>query len=464
MNARILGTATAALLLTIASVSRAQVRPVPGAVAGGVPTGTATAEPLKLSLVDAVRRGLDRNLGTILEQQRTRSAAANRREALSALLPHLAANVRQSAQVINTAAFGFSGFGDLPNIIGPFTVFDARVALSTPLVDPAALAEWRAARSTEQAAQADYREMREMVVLAVGNLYLQAVADAARLDSARAQMATADALVKLTTDQNAAGVVARIDVLRQQVQLEAARSREIAADNQLAKRKLDLSRAIGLPPGQAIELTDNTGFTPAPPMSLDAALEVATAHRDDVKAARSRVDAARATRRAAVAGNLPSLRLDADVGALGLTPHSAERTYTVAATLHVPIFEGGRTQARTLEADAELRQREAELADVSSGVRYDVAAALLDLNAAESAVGVATSGESLAREELTQAEDRFRAGIATSIELVQAQEAVARASEQYIASVYAHNVAKAQFARALGEGESRFLALVGGQP
>lgn len=452
-----LAIAIAALLPALAAAQSVETR-------GSVPALTAPGGVLRLSLRDAVARGLEYNLTAIIEDQQRRIATGGRLQALSALLPHVSANVRESAQVINTAAFGFSGFGDLPNIIGPFTVFDARVGLSTALFDPAAIAEWQAQRALAGAAESDYRAVRETVVLAVGNVYLQALADAARVASTASQVATAEVLVRLATDQNAAGVIARIDVLRQQVQLEAARSQAIAATNQLAKRKLQLARAIGLPATQVLELTDAARFTPAPAITLDAAVEEAESHRDDIKAAQARVEAARATKRAAMATGLPSLKFDGDVGLLGLTPRSAERTYTLAASLHVPIFEGGRRRAQTMQADAEVRQREAQLADLDAGVRFDVSTALLDVNAAAAAVDVAKSGEGLAQEELTQAQDRFRAGVASTIELSQAQDAVARASEQYIASIYAHNLAKAQLARALGEGEARFVQLVGGQP
>ena len=434
------------------------------AVMRAVPSSPASAGVLRLSLGDAVKRGLEYNLSAVIEDQQRRVATGGRLQALSALLPHVSANVRESAQVINTAAFGFSGFGDLPNIIGPFTVFDARVSMSAALFDPAAIAQWQSKRALANAAEADYRTVRETVVLAIGNVYLEAVSDAARVASTTAQVETAEAFVRLATDQNAAGVIARVDVLRQQVQLESARAQAIAAANQLAKRKLQLARAIGVPATQSLELTETVAFTPAPAISVEAAVAEAESHREDLKAAQARVDAARAAKRAAMAAGLPSLKFDGDVGALGLTASSAARTYTLAASLHVPIFEGGRRRAQTIQADAEVRQREAELADLEGGLRFDISTALLDVNAAAAAVDVARSGESLAREELTQAQDRFRAGVASTIELSQAQDAVARASEQYIASVYSHNIAKAQFARAMGEGEARFMQFVGGQP
>jgi outer membrane protein TolC len=427
-----------------------------------VPSGTATAEVLHLSLADAVKRGLQYNLAIILEEQQARVASAGRLQAMSALLPHVSFNVRDSVQIFNTAAFGFGGFAGLPNLIGPFPVFDARLYASMPIFDVSGIAGLHAAQQTADAAHADARQVREIVVLAIGNLYLETIADQARTASTGAQVTTAEALVRLSSDQNAAGVAAKIDVLRQQVELEAARTQAIQAENQLAKRKLELARAIGLPAGQAFDLTDNAPFTPAPPMTVEAALTVALTQRQDLKAARSRVEAAASTAKAASSSRLPSLHLDGDIGALGPAPSTSERTYTVAASVKVPIFDAGQTNARTLEADAMRKQREAELADLEAGVRYELTAALLDVKAAEAGVGSATSARALAAETLSQAEDRFRAGVASTVELVQAQEAVARASEQYISSVYAHNIAKAQLARAMGEGESRLLSFIGG--
>jgi outer membrane protein TolC len=419
-------------------------------------TQAPSAEPVRLSLVDAVSRGLEFNVSVIVQEQARNTVSSQRLEALSALLPHVSANVRQSNQILSTAAFGFQGFAGLPTVIGPFSNFDARVVFSAPVFDESARASLAAARSNVKAADAGYQTVRDTVALAVANLYLEALADAARVRTSDAQVATAESLVRLATDQNASGLVAHIDVVRQQVQLEAARAAVIRAQNDLDKRTLQLAHAIGLAPGQAIEFTDAASFVPAPPISIEAAVADARLHRTDLQQARARVDAAKADRRAASSSALPSVRVDGDVGAIGLSAASADRTYAIAALVHVPIYEGGRTQARTAIADAQLKQREAELADLDVVVQFDVRAALLDVRAAEAAVDVARSGEALAREELSQAEDRFRAGVATTVEVVRAQDAVARASEALIASVYAHFTAKAELAHALGDVEHRY--------
>ena len=428
----------------------------------GVPQGTLSPTPLALTLKDAVDRGLQQNLAAILEEQRLKGAESTRLEALSALLPHVGAHVRQSDQKISTASFGFQ-FPGVPRVIGPFDVFDARLTLSTALFDARAIGGARAGKALVTAGQASLRDVRETIVLAVGTLYLQAQADAARVESAKAEIATAEALVGLANDQKTAGIVAGIDVLRQQVQLQSARARLITAENTYEKRKLSLARAIGLPAGQTFTLASRTAFHAAPPLTLDQAIAEAGAAREDVKAAQARVDAARYTRQAEAAARWPSLHLDADFGTIGREMSALDKTFSIAALVRVPVFEGGETRARVQRAQAELRIREAELADLTGGVRYDVSAALLDVRAADAGVEVADSARTLSRQELDQAQDRFKAGVASTLELVQAQESVATATEQYIDSLYAHAVAKGTLTRALGQVESRFVALVGGE-
>ena len=457
-----------AVLVTMIRPAAAQVvftPPVPASLPPqmrGVPTSPASPAPITLTLADAVQRGLAHNLAIILEEQRTRTTASERLTALSEVLPHLSGYVRESREVLSTAAFGFTGFAGFPTLLGPFNVFDARLSVSTPILDARAFSGLRAGNALERAGAADAREVRETVVLAVGGLYLQAQAESARVDSVRHQVATADALVKLAQDQRAAGIVAGIDVVRQQVELESARARLISAENALAKRLLSLARAIGLPADQAITLASDPAFTPAPLITADEAVDHALADRDDLQAARARVEAARAVKDGELAGHLPSVHLDADVGVLGNHFDDTDKTYTVAATVRVPIFDGNNTRARVQRADAALKEREAELADLTAGIRYEIQSALLDVNAADAGVRVAESARALATQALEQAQDRFRAGVVTTIELVQAQDALGAATERYIASVYAHNIAKATLARAMGQAEARFLELVGG--
>jgi len=456
--------------LVVSAALFAVASPAPAAAQGqstpiqlrAVPSGPPTAAPLNLTLADAIHRGLEQNLAVIIQEQQLKGTESARLDALSQLLPHVSGSVRRSDQTLSTAAFGFTLPG-LPTVIGPFGLFDSRIGVSTPLFDARAIGGLRAGNALVRASQADVRDVRETIVLAVGTLYLQVRADAARVESAQAQVATAEVLVRLADDQRAAGIVAGVDVVRQQVQLQSARARLIVAENAFEKRKLSLARAIGLPAAQVFTVSDVITFTAAPPMTTEQAVAEAEEHRADLKAAAARVEAARFGKRAEAAGYLPSLYLDADVGAIGNHTSDLEKTHTVAATLHVPIFEGGERRARVQRADVELREREAELADLKGGIRFDVSAALLDLKAADAGVQVSDSARSLSKQELDQAQDRFRAGVASTLELVQAQESVASASDQYIASVYAHAVAKGTLARAIGEVEQTFVSLVGGK-
>ena len=332
-----------------------------------------------------------------------------------------------------------------------------------PCVDLSALNQLRADRASAQAALYDARQARELVVVAVARLYLEALADGARAESARAQARTAEAFLQLAEDQKAAGVVAGIDVLRQEVQRDAARQRVIAAENAVETRKLELSRAIGLPVGQAITLTDPMPSTATPTLTIEEAMQQAYASRDDLKAADARTEAARAAKQAASTSSLPSVHLDADYGALGPTASDTRWTYGVAASVHVPIFDGGRDKARVLAADAELRQREAEAADLRAGVQYEITSALLTLKATAAAVDVGRSGEALAQQTLEQAQDRFRAGVTNTLELAQAQDALGAASDRLVESLYLHNLAKAALAHALGLLNTQYAQFVGGR-
>jgi outer membrane protein TolC len=452
-----------ALVGLLATGPLAAQSPAPDLLLRGVPTGVSSGTPLSLTLADAVTRGLEHNLGTLTQAQHVRTAEGDRWRALSDLLPHVSVNLRQSEQVVNIAAFGFTGFPGIPDLIGPFGLFDARVAVSAPLIDAGAVSSLREERARLLAEQYGYKNTRQWVVLVVANLYFEAVADASRARAAASLVSTAEALAGLAEDQRASGLIAGVELLRQQVQLAAARQRLIASQNAAEKDKLKLARAIGLPAEQTFDLADAIPYAPAPSLTIAQATEQAYATRDDLRGAKARVDAARAARQAAVDGALPTVRVDADYGALGPTISTTKRTFAVAASVHVPLFQGGSTRGKVEQADAELRQREAELADLKAGVQYEVAAAMLDLNAAGAAVDVARSAEALARQQLEQTQDRFRAGVANTIELVQGQDAVATASDNYISSLYAHNLAKASLARALGVVEARFSEFVGGQ-
>jgi outer membrane protein TolC len=455
----------AACLVSVACVIDAagQSLAVPPPFQGSVPSGDVTAEPLSLSFSDAVTRGLEHNLGVLAQEQGVRRAHGDRWEALSDLLPRVDGSVTETRQVINLAAFGFTGVQGLPSVVGPFNVFDARVSLSQPVFDLHALHGLHAQSHAVAAARHQLQDARELVVLAVTNLYLEAVTGASRLEAARAQLQTAEALYRQATDLKAGGLVAGIDVVRAQVEQSTERQRVIAAENDLAKQKLQLARAIGLPLAQTFTLADRISEAAAVPTSVEEALTRARTSRPDLRAAQQRVEAAESTRRAEAAAAYPAVHVDANYGSLGLTPDTARPTFLVSGAVTLSLFDGER-RAKVLRADAELQQRRDELADLTGRVEYDVRAGVLDVHSAGEQLEVARSGMALAAQELTQARDRFGAGVADTIEVVRAQEAVAAANERYFESLYRHGLAKVTLARAMGLDVDGMKAMFGGTP
>jgi outer membrane protein TolC len=453
------------VFLLVASVAGAQPRmtaPVTGPLLGGVPRGDVSAQPIALSIIDAINRALENNLARLNADEQLQRAQGARWLALADLLPNASGRIGETRQKVNLEAFGFPLPSGFPGVVGPFNVFDARVRLSQPVFDLHAINNARAERYNTAAAAYNVKTARDLVVLVSANAYLQALAAASRSASAVAQTESADAIFRQTTTMKENGLVAGIDVVRAEVQLASARQRTTAARNEFEKAKLQLARIIGLPIGQEFTLVDELPYVPVPDMTLEQALEQAYRTRPDYLAALERVKAAEATRSAATSEFLPSVTIAADYGAIGLTPGSAKATYTIIGAVNVPIFNGGRTHGRVIEADADLRTRRAEADDLKGGIYYDVKNAFLDLQATGEQLQVATRARDLAALQLTQARDRFAAGVAAQLEIVQAQEAVAEASEQYISALYGYNVAKALLARGLGVAEVAARQYLGG--
>jgi outer membrane protein TolC len=406
-----------------------------------------------LSIVEAIGRALEYNLGVLTSQDALGRARGARWRALSGLLPNVNGRLSETRQQVNLAAFGFPLPAGIPSLVGPFNVFDARVFLSQAIVDLHALNDLRAENHNIAAAEYSYQSARDLVVLVAANAYLQALAAGSRGEAVRAQVQTAQALYTQAGDLRQGGLVAGIDVLRAEFELNAERQRSTAAQNDFEKAKLQLAHIIGLPLGQAFTLVDELPNVPVPEMTIEEALERAYKARPDYQAALARVRAAEAARAAIAGERLPSVRVTADYGDIGLSPGDSHGTFSIVGALNVPIFQGGRTRGRLLEADAELRSRKAEAESLRAAIYYDVRTAFLDLQASSEQFQVATRGRDLAATTLTQSRDRFAAGVASNIEVIQAQEAVAVANEQYINALYLYNVAKALLARGLGVAE-----------
>lgn len=429
---------------------------------GSVPTGKASGTVMPLSILEALDRAMKYNLGLIESDQASRTARAERLRALSALLPNVNAKVDVNIQQTNLKALGIN-FPGAPTIVGPFGFGDARAYLSQTVFDWSALKNLQSSVETLKASELTYKSSRDLVVLATGNAYLVVIADQALADSVRTQVKTADALYQKTADQRKAGTVAAIDELRAKVELQTQQQRLIVQENQLAKDKLNLARIIGLPTGQEFTLTDKVPFQPLEGMNLEHELERAHTYRPDYQAAKADFRSAELSRKAAVAERYPTLSVKGDYGDIGPNFAQSHGTFTFAATVNVPIYTGGRIKADILRADAKTKQKQAEFENLRGKIDYDVRTAFLDLKAAADQVTVAQSNIDLANQTLTQAQDRFAAGVTDNLEVVQAQETVAAADQAYISSLYAHNLAKVSLARAVGVAEQAVRQFLGGK-
>lgn len=442
--------------LSAGSASTVGVGSAQSPLFGGIPTGESTRGVLPLSLSETIKRGLRYNLGAFLSEQSIQATRGARLLALSQLLPKIAVGVSELQEQVNLAAFGFEPTPGMKTIVGPFNVFDGRASVTQPVLDLVARNKYRASVENVKAAQFDHVNTRDMVVFVCANLYLQAIASSSRINATRAQVHTAQVLYNLALDQKAAGVSPGIEVLRAQVELQAQQQRLIVAEDQFAKDKLALARAIGLPLGQEFNLTDGMSYSPLPTMSLEETVQRAYKERPDFQSAQSRVQSAESERKAARARRLPTIDFSADYGDIGQRPWESHGTFTVATVLRIPLYLGGSVRGRVLEADAALQQHKAEFEDLRGRIYYDVRNAFLDLQAAADRVQVAQSAVKLADEQMLQSQDRFRAGVTNNVEVVQAQQSQATANENYISSLQAHIAAKLALARAIGISDTAY--------
>ena len=441
----------AALALCLGA-SFAQEARIQDVFLGGVPREEKAAGILRLSLADAIKNGLRYNLGALVSDQSVQAARGARLAALSRLRPQVSAQA------------GMDYFALKQRDQDPTNAVSAGVGVTQSILDFSLRHQDRAAAENLKAAEFSNENARDMTAYAVSALYLQAVADKSRIDAVRAQVRTARSLYELAVDQKAAGVVSGIEVLRAQVVLQSEQQRLIVAEDQFAKNKLTLARAIGLPLGQEFELTDGMSFVPIPVLSLDESVERAMRERPDYRSAEARVMAAELTRKAAEAGNLPSLSVGANYQLRNKVQWEGHGSQAgIGASLKIPIFTGGGVRSRVIEAEASLNRFKAEFEDLKAGIHYDIRKAFLDLKAAGERVDVAESAVLLAGEQVAQSESRFRAGVTNNVEVVQAQEALATANENRISGLHAHSMAKLALARALGVSDGEYESFLKGK-
>jgi len=459
--------ASALLSLTVAVAAQAQTaRPVVSQTSGSVPAGAATNEVRHLTLHDAVDMGLRYNLGAIESTENVRVARGQRLHALSSLLPQVSVGASYNRARVSAASIGLSSVPGflIPAAIGPFGYSTIFASASQVVLNVESIRRLRAAQDAEQASSLSRNDMLDLVTLTVGNAYLQVIDAGSRIDATEAQVRNAQALYNQASDALEAGTSPRIDVTRTAVQLHTEQFNLTVARNTLAIARLNLARAIGLPLGQAFDLADRLPYADLDPLSVDDALRTAFESRADFRAAQEATESAQHTVDAARAQRFPTLSVSGDYGRQGVTLGNTERIFSLLAGANVPIFTGRRIESEQTQAEAALQQRQAEREDLRGQIDYDVRTALLNLQAAKEQVTVARENVALANENLARSQERFAAGVTDSVEVVQAQQALSDANDQFISGAYSHNLAKLQFARAIGVAHTSYGHYLAGQP
>ena len=440
---------------------------IQGAYSGSELDPNPPAGSVTLTLADAVRRGLEFNLGKIGADAASRQAEAQRLSARSSLLPTVSASALGERRQGESRGRGlqrqrlrhFVGF-NFPTTVGPFHYYDVRGSLQQNLMDFTALHNYRSARQSADAANLDARQAREEVVLAVTGTYLQLMATTALIDEQRVEVQYAEASYKQARAQADAGNKAPIDANRSLVELQTEQQRLRSQLGDMQKQKNALARLIGLPLGLDIHIAEKLQTLPADTRRWKN--WCGAPGRSDRTLSRRRPNCAppKKPARPPERSTLPSATVNGYYGMQGINPNTGNGVFQATAALNVPIFNGGRIHADTVQADAVVAQRRAELSNERGVVELDVRNAYIDLSVANDQVGTAESNRKLALATLQQSQDRFAVGVADSVEVVNSQQALAAADHDYVSSLFSQNLAKIALAHAMGEAEKDFPELI----
>jgi outer membrane protein len=416
------------------------------------PTG-----PLQLTLEQAVKLALKQNTTAQIAILQAGETRQDQNIALSNLLPQANLSVQEERQRINLeaefgGAFTFPGV-PFPRAVGPINFFGAGVGFDGPLFDLSLLRRYRAAQSSTKAARADTLSTREQVILLVVSQYIGTLRAFASVQASQSRVDLAQALYNQAADLQHEGVGTGIDTLRANVELQNEKQTLIEAQAEEQRSLFGLSRLLNLDPRQELQLTDSLSFFDTPQPEVEPSIEEALVTRQEWKSLESQIQAAEYSKKAAWAERIPAVRFSGNWTQVGTTPTRVIPTYEYTGSISVPLFTGGRIRAENARADLEIQRILQQQADLRNSIGLDVKTALVNLNSARNEVGVANLGVQLAKQEVDQARDRFQAGVANNIEVIQAQDALARANDNQIAALYRFNQARADYARAIGQME-----------
>jgi outer membrane protein TolC len=435
-------------LLVTPTVAHAQANgkwnPLPGTLPNGV---------LRLTLDQAVSLALKQNPTAQIAILTAAESVQDQNIARAALLPQVNLSVTDSVERINLQAFLGKKIPGFPEHGGPFQVFSAGPEFSTPVFDLTLFRRYQAARETATAGKADSLSTREQVILLVVSQYIGTLRAVANVEASQSRVELAQALYDQAADVQKEGVGTGIDTLRANVELQNEKQRLLEAEADRETSLFGLSRLLNLDPRQALELGDSLSFFDTPQPDVEASIESALGDRQEWKALEERLKAAGLEKKASQESRLPTVNFNGNWAYEGASSTTGIPTYTYQAGVSVPLFTGGRIHAEIVKADLEIQKLQQQRDDLRNSIALDVKTALINLDSARSQVAVANLGVRLSKEEVDQARDRFKAGVANNIEVIQAQDSLARANDNQIAALYRFNQARADYARSIGQME-----------
>jgi len=445
--------APVAAQLNLGSQQSAPAPPPSSSYQGSLTNGTATAQTLSLTLDDAVQRGLQNNLGLLLSNTQIANSHGQRLQELQALLPTIDANFREAFQQSSLAAQGLRIPG-FPNIIGPYGYTDIRANLNWTVFSLNSIKSYMASKHYFQASQLSAEDARQMVILTVGNAYLRLLADEAQIESTQAQVDTSKISLDQAISNHSAGTAPKLDELRARVDNQTLLQQLIVARNTREKDKLALARIIGLPLAQNFELADKAPYSAFDQPNVQTAIKQALDNRKDRQASAELTQANLDQRKAATYDRMPTLKTEADYGDIGTNIGNSHGTVDATGTLTIPIFKEAQFRGEAQVAQSQLDQQRDQQSDLDAQIEADVRDSLLDIASSQQQVEVSHSNVELSTEVLSEAQERYRSGVSDNLAVSEAQQTVAQANNQYINSLYQHNVAKLNLARAMGVAQN----------
>jgi outer membrane protein TolC len=414
----------------------------------------------RLTLQDAIHKALQANLSVLAAGTRVEEAEGTRMRRLSAaLLPRVSAQTYANVQNRDLRAFGISLPG-MPEVVGPFSNYDFRVYAQQNVIDLGSYRELKASERALDAGKMDERDARDLIVRAVAALYLNAQSAEARADAAQSRVTDSNALYKLAKDKHDAGTATGVDVLRAQVQLANDRQALLVAQNQTKQALLELARNLGMSPGTLLELAESLNYRPLNQPEIETLAPAALLSRADYLSLASQRQGLVEQQRANHARSYPKLSINGNIGEIGRSIGSVQTTGLIQGQIDFTLFDrdrGGEAQ----ELASRVKRIDDQIADLRRGIEEDLRASLLNLESANEQVAVAREGEELAQRELEMAQDRFQQGTANNVEVITAQDELARAEENYILAVSSHVDAKFALARSMGDTEKNILEFMG---